>query len=676
MSKIKQKRRPRTTSLIEPPPPAIVPELDSISIGGVPGQLDVNFCTNHTCSNFGVGAAGKAAKRAYKFTRPRDDWSWHLTCLSCGQLQRMFNNIATETVFLHVVTNHMPYEYCEKHICMKDCDKKECKKEHCELERCENYRLNFYTHFGSRYVIKTNSFKQQIYQARCKGDRCGAGFVVGRALGLHTTKAHVSEHMNDYGLFIRLICNDNGPRSVMDIFQCSGTNYETHLQNLAALSKQVSGYYFMQLLNPRLNFQDTQMHLYTDIIEIPVHTGGESQRAATLGYIVTVTDYQQSYCVLAATPMFWRDDKKKHALRAELLNDCGHELNLAECFREHAHLYCPGEPISLSKNTETGETGETVYPLLGINGFLMRESYALLGHFLFLRKLTDRVGMVVHHFDGERTLRAPAIIAFSDRIEENRCEMVVASYLKTTKGKKLPDRNKARFTLQHKYRGQAGVVVNKDESLRRADLLANGIPNIREKIENASEEYFRKQHTEAEEKEKKRLEQYRKKGKSAPPSERPILPFRVTQEDFWVSDPIPPSYEPGRKYLWLTRRLEHSIEYEVNLCMKATIQPIDSFFAALRATTSTTKRATSLPSQGNRKGYGSHAWLPANILDEVTLRILYWNFIVRHGSGKQPRAYKLGIVDSDESMNINDVFTHFRAGVFDRAKEISAWAGI
>ena len=677
MAKIKQKRRPRTTTNITPPPPAIMPELADIVIGGVPKQLDVNFCCNHTCDNFGAGAASEAGKRAYKFTRPRDDWSWHLTCRICGQLQRMFNNVATESVFLHVLKNHMLYEYCEKYICLKDCNNKKCKKDQCELKRCENHRLNLYTHFGSKYVIKTNSERQNIFQARCKGDRCGAGLTVGKALGLYTNQEHVSRYMDDYGLFLRLVCNDNGPKSVMDILQCSATNYAASLRNLAAVSRQVSNYYFMRLLSPEMDLQDAHMHLYTDIIEIPVHTGGKSQRAATLGYIVTVTDYRQSYCVLAATPLFFPDEKHTHKLRTGLLTKCQHELNLAECFRQHAHLYLPGDPISLSKNTDTGETGETAYPPMGLDGFLMRDSYALLGHFLFLRKLTHRVGTVIHHFDGERTLRAPAMIAFSDRIKDKRCELVIASYLKTTKGKKLPDRNTARFTLQSKYRGQQGVLVNKDASLRRVDLLKNGIPDIREKIENAGQEYYKKQQTESEDKEKKRLERYRKKGEKAPPKpNHPILPFRVTQEDFWVSDPVPPSYEPGRRYLWLTRRLECSIEYELDLYLKATIQPIDSFFGALRATTSTTKRATSLPSQGNKKGYGSHAWLPANIVDEVTLRIFYWNFCVRRGSGKQPRASILKFYDGEESMDINDVFTSFRSGVFDRAREISSWAGI
>ena len=194
----------------------------------------------------------------------------------------------------------MPYKCCEKYICLKDCDKKECKKDHCELKRCENYRLNLYTHFGSKYVIKTNSERQNIFQARCKGDRCDAGLTVGKALGLYTNQEHVSRYMDDYGLFLRLVCNDNGPKSAMDILRCSATNYTASLKNLAAVSRQVSSYYFMRLLSPEMDLQDAHMHLYTDIVEIPVHTGGKSQRAATLGYIVTVTDYRQSYCVLAA----------------------------------------------------------------------------------------------------------------------------------------------------------------------------------------------------------------------------------------------------------------------------------------------------------------------------------------------------------------------------------------
>ena len=373
-SEIKQKRRPNTTSVIEPPPAATAPELlTGINIGGEPGQLDVNFCTNHTCSNFGVGASGEAGKRAYKFTRPRDDWGWHLTCRACGQLQRMFNNTAADTVFLHILKNHLPHEYCQRKVCVRECDKNKCKKEYCVMQRCDNYRFSFYEHFGRRYNIKTNSQGQQIFQARCKGningERCGAVFSAGQPLGLHAEQEHASEYMTDYGLFMRVICNDNGPRSAMDILQCSGTNYSTHLKNLAAVSRDVSGHHFMRLLDPRLNFQDAHMHIYTDIVEVPIHTGGRSQRAAKLGYIVTVTDLNSSNCILAATPLFFPDDRKTRELRTELLTNCEDELNLAECYRPHAHLYFPGEPKSLSKNTDTGESGETTYPPMGLNGF-------------------------------------------------------------------------------------------------------------------------------------------------------------------------------------------------------------------------------------------------------------------------------------------------------------------
>ena len=53
----KQKRRKTIEVFGDPPEPVIVPELAGINIGGTPGQLDVNFCTNHVCEHFGLDAA-------------------------------------------------------------------------------------------------------------------------------------------------------------------------------------------------------------------------------------------------------------------------------------------------------------------------------------------------------------------------------------------------------------------------------------------------------------------------------------------------------------------------------------------------------------------------------------------------------------------------------------------
>ena len=705
-AKTKQKRRKTIEVIGDPPEPVVVPELTDINIGGVPGELNVNFCTNHLCEHFGLDAASGLKAGVYTFSKLRSDWNWHLNCKACGQTRHMFNNAAADSVFSYVLKRHLPHE-------------------HCTQSDCSNYRINVYEHIVSRkaaararkqknvkrarggYEIRGRDVKRAIYQVRCKGQRngktCGHSFQIGKAFGLHTGTKYKSRYLKDYGLFVRTVCNDNGPSSVRDILQCSGNNYYSHLRNLAAVSTGISGYHFSKLLRPEIALQQAHMRLFSDIIEVPLHVGGKEMRAATVKYMVTVTDYNESYCVLAATPLFYPDDNN-HTLRKYLINHCQPELKLAECFRKHAYLYRPGKSLSRMKGKDKSKAGKTTYAPKGLDGYLITESYALLGHFLFLRKLLDRVGIITHHFDGERTLRGPAIIAFSDRIKEERCEIVVASYYKDTKYKKKPKKNRkeARWTLQDTFRGQEDVAIHSDESLRRVDLITNGIPAVREEIEKSIQEREEKQDIKVAGKAKKQ------KGDTAEETEvvEEVEDTEVTQKadeadgaeategaegaegaddsattsrkkDFWVDDPIWPKHERERRYLWLTRRKERSIEYEADLYMTATLQPIDMCFAAFRHTTSTVKRAANLPSQGNKRGYGSHAWKPINIINEVVLRTFYWNFAVRfddESNKDEARARTLGIYD-ERTIDINKTLPNFRRNTFKRAEEIKQWLG-
>ena len=630
------------------PAPVYVPELSDVCIGGESGHLDVNFCANHNCRNFGVAASSEQAQGLYKFTKPRDAWSWHLECLNCGQSQRLLNNVAVDKAFLYDLKRHLPHEYCTK-------------------TGCDNHRVNLYEYFGKRYGLHSRNEKKSIYQVRCRGRRqgniCNTLFPAGVPLGLHTDRERTSKYLNDTGLIIRLIGNDNGPGSMRDILKCGSGNYYSQLKNLAAAAVDISGYYFMQLLRRENGFSRATMCLYTDIIEIPFHVGGDEIRAETLKYIVTVTNYRDSQCILAATPMFYPDDEDKHTLRNELLLNSQSELDKPEAYRDNAHLYGPGVPLNRSRSGDKTKPGKIIYPPMGIDGYLMVETYALVSHFLLLRKLLDRVHTVVHYFDGERTLRNPAIIAFSDRIRDGRCEIMVSSYLKKTKGKIAIDSQSARNSLQTQYRGVEGVTIEKDESLRRTHLLGETLPAIREELEKSILEHRQKFDERDAEKETDRYE------------DMDCAMFRMALDGLWVSDPIPPSFEPGRRYLWLTRRPDSSPEHELALCMKATLQPIDMCFSAIRHTTSTAKRAANLPSQGNKRGYGSHAWLPLNVIHEFTLRQFYWNFLVRYDSDKKvARTNLLGIYDQ-EALDVDAVFPTFRASVIERARSITEWVG-
>ena len=84
---------------------------------------------------------------------------------------------------------------------------------------------------------------------------------------------------------------------------------------------------------------DGCMRLYSDIMDITVVLSGEDNRTTTLHYLVTTTDYQGSYFVLAATPMFVLADIHEGKLSQRELD---WEAGLLECEQPHAHLLWGG----------------------------------------------------------------------------------------------------------------------------------------------------------------------------------------------------------------------------------------------------------------------------------------------------------------------------------------------
>ena len=57
-----------------------------------------------------------------------------------------------------------------------------------------------------------------------------------------------------------------------------------------------------------------------------------------------------------------------------------------------------------------------------------------------------------------------------------------------------------------------------------------------------------------------------------------ILKFPADKSALWVKDPDPPIHEQERRFLWITRRLEQDISYELHLYKQGRLQPIDMPF--------------------------------------------------------------------------------------------------
>lgn len=164
-----------------------VPEFDpangeAASVGGEPGWLDVNFCVNTFCGNFGLSWQ-KAEGRGRPYRLKRSYNTLRMICTKCGVDRKVYSNHAVDTMFLHVLKNTLLHEYCPN-------------------TRCENYRVNFYEHYLSRYQNPVLNPRKSEYRVKCKGRekkangrsvRCPNKLTVGTPWRLHGDKGRTGK---------------------------------------------------------------------------------------------------------------------------------------------------------------------------------------------------------------------------------------------------------------------------------------------------------------------------------------------------------------------------------------------------------------------------------------------------------------------------------------------------
>ena len=117
------------TPKYEPPPPAKTPEFEA-------GMIDINFCHNPLCSNFGLSwhqsELMQNNKQSYKARTSSDCHT--LVCTKCNKTMTLSNNQAVNSMFLWTVKNTLLHEYYPN-------------------KTCENYRVNLYENWDSLYGI-------------------------------------------------------------------------------------------------------------------------------------------------------------------------------------------------------------------------------------------------------------------------------------------------------------------------------------------------------------------------------------------------------------------------------------------------------------------------------------------------------------------------------------------
>lgn len=267
----------------------------------------------------------------------------------------------------------------------------------------------------------------------------------------------------------------------------------------------------------------------------------------------------------------------------------------------------------LREDTESSDTPSKA-DTLPERGMLVHAEYTLHGHFLALRRLFGSTEKVRFFLDQESGIRGACLGAFADLIKEGRCE---AFYVRIAKELTVDEKrnmvNDARKLFAEEKRAMPGV---SDDDVRLA-LLKRGIA-----------------------------------------AAQAIGPWA----DRWVRDPLPTISEPEKAVCHLTDfgQYANDPDHLAWLYDKASLHAVDSFFNRLRRRFSMLERPISSSSNRGRVWNGYSAYRPERIGQLLTIARACHNYVwtpdPRKGVAPETPAMRLGLARAP--LDLNEIIYH------------------
>lgn len=232
-------------------------------------------------------------------------------------------------------------------------------------------------------------------------------------------------------------------------------------------------------------------------------------------------------------------------------------------------------------------------------GMQVRTEYTLYAHFFMLRQLMQGVEKVRFYLDQESGIRAACLSAFQSEVKAGNCE---AFYVRINKEMMVDEKRRAVAESRVQFQEMAGRLP--DATPHEVEVLL-----MREEMERAAAI-----------------------GKWS---------------DRWLTHPMPNSSEPEKAicYLTDTGRYEEDLDHLANLYLKGSLHSIDRFFMQVRRRLSLLERPIDTPSKAGRTWYGYSAYQPENVQKLLEIFRVYYNYCLA-GNDKLTPAMRLGLAQA------------------------------
>lgn len=558
--------------------------------------LQINFCKNPACANFGV-AAQEAGADGYLLVSAGQSLP-ALKCKLCGESPPIKSNLAiVEEVgrMLEGIEGSQPAT--------------------CPDSSCTNHTVPITTPKAYQRFGVTASGSARY---RCK--LCKRLFAVAQEAGLRQRLPHKNK------MIFKLLVNKSPMRRICKVLEI---NPETLYQRVGFFHDQCRN--FVVERERRLISKEVQPHrldIAVDRQDYMVNWTAQSDRRNVHLHAVGSADRQSGYVFGLHLDFDHRLDPEAIEKDAAAIGDTA----ILHAYRRYARVWLKADyndavrgqykklrdqakaRRNFALSSPPGVVGDVVAAYLEAElrddievsaeqdydtklpsqGMQLHSEYALYGHFAFLAKLLDGAGKVRFFLDQESGIRAACLSAFHQRIKARTAD---AFYVRINKDYTINERRRAKATA--------------DAAFNREKTRFPGLSNSEIELKLIQE----------------RIAALSSIGKWS---------------DRWLLHPFPNMSEPDKAVCYLTDYGDYAPEQIARLYGRASLHAIDRFFMQVRRSVNLLERPLQSASASRRIWYGYSPYNPVVVAKLLEIYRVYYNYTEVGEDGKTP-AMRLGL---------------------------------
>jgi len=555
-------------------------------------SIQVNFCKNPTCRNFGVPAApvtlrGRLPKGGisdrYKVIG-LDKGVPTLHCKACKEQPPIKSNLGLREERQRLSAYLMPAS-------SPSCPDRGCKNHHLPVGTKRAYRRYGTTHSGStRY--------------RCNA--CSKVFAVpGPTTGQKAPEKNV--------LIFKLLVNKTPFRRLCELADISTGTLYPKLDFLYRQCLAFAGERERELGS----LSRERLYVSVDRQDYVVNWSDRADKRNVQLTAVGSADNDSGF-VFGMHLNFDGSLNPEEIEREAIRNG---DYHLQDPFRRHARLWLKRDYLAPQRRAgaraaKAGLSGdiEDIYTeavrradverserpsaarRLPASGMQVHSDYTLYAHFLLLHRLFRGTDKVRFFLDQESGIRAACLAAFQERVGADTCD---AFYVRINKDMTVDQK-------RHALR-ESRAAFKKTQAAHKA------LSEIEVKLLLI----------------KAQMRAARKLGH---------------WQDRWITHPFPNMSEPEKAVCWLTNRDQYDLDHQAWLYSRASLHGIDKFFMLVRRRLSLLERPIATASAARRTWYGYSAYNPEIVVKLLTIFRVFYNYALP-GQDKSTPAMRLRVCE-------------------------------